>query len=510
MSQLAPGFWIAILYLLIRVALWPLVPVPEAAIHDEFSYLLAADTFAHGRLANPVHPMGAFFESPHIFISPRYMSMYQPGMGALLAVGQLLFGEPYLGVVLAMAVLCAALSQMLLAWTNRKWALIGGAAACIVFQPGMDWATSYMGGEIAAIAAAIALTAVGHIRRRRALWGLPHFSIAAALFLFSRPFEGAFFLTAILGVALCAGVRRLPLGPILWSNIPILGGAVAFQLYFNFRGTGSLWLVPYLLHDQMYSTFRIFWFLPLHAAHVYGHARLEAQHGLEGFEVSRWAAWQGLSAPLLFYRLVKNIFLVGIFSWLKLPIAVPFLGGLVAAFFRDAKVRIVAIVALSSAFPLLLITFHASHYAAPLIASLFLLAGLTLRRLYLFRINQFAAGKPTAIIILIALCLQTALAVFDLHDKLTDPLAPPSRVALIQQLEAQPGQHLVVVRYPNGGTWYVFQEWVYNAADPDLSRVVFAHDLGAERSAELRAYYKGRRAWLLEFSPDRSYTLNPL
>ena len=75
---------------------------------------------------------------------------------------------------------------------------------------------------------------------------------------------------------------------------------------------------------------------------------------------------------------------------------------------------------------------------------------------------------------------------------------PARRIEINRQIAAKPGKLLVFVRY-----WpqHIFQEeWVWNAADIDGARVVWARYLGPEENEKLLAYYPTRTPLL--FEPD--------
>jgi len=72
------------------------------------------------------------------------------------------------------------------------------------------------------------------------------------------------------------------------------------------------------------------------------------------------------------------------------------------------------------------------------------------------------------------------------------------RMQMEAQLKQLPEPQLVIVRYSRDHN--PLDEWVYNHADIDGSKVVWAREMDVADNLELIDYYRNRRVWLVE--PD--------
>jgi hypothetical protein len=146
------------------------------------------------------------------------------------------------------------------------------------------------------------------------------------------------------------------------------------------------------------------------------------------------------------------------------------------------------------------------HYAAPLLSTLSALLVEAMRRIRHWR----HGGRPVGIGITRAIVIYSAvmLAVYGVRvvrqPGRQSVVAPEGvwgapgnwqRAEVLARLQATPGEHLAIVRYSPD---YGGGEWVYNGADLDHAKVVWARDIpGVDPKALLR-YYRGRRIWLVE------------
>ncbi len=284
----------------IRAALLPWEPVPIPAIHDEMSYLLAGDTYASGRLANPPH---AFWETFHVLQQPVYASKYQPLQGLVLAFGEKFFGPPWAGVYLSAGLMCAAMCWMLQGWIEPELALLG--AVLFMLRAGIFgyWMNSYWGGAVAAIGGALVLGAVARIWRRKQLGHAATWAVGLAILMHSRPYDAAL-LGLLSGAVLVWALRKSDISlrtacvRVALPALLILTVSLAAVGYYDYRLTGSATTLPFQLFDKQYVVAPMFSFLPLRPEPVYRHAPMHEFFAVWNVELWKTARHESLNTFL--------------------------------------------------------------------------------------------------------------------------------------------------------------------------------------------------------------------
>jgi hypothetical protein len=485
----------------IRLLLLHFLPVPVPGIHDEFSYLLMADTFAYGRLANPSHPMWMSFETFHVNWFPTYSSMYPPAQGFILALGQIL-GHPWIGVLLSASAMCAAILWMLQAWMPSRWALLGAATAAMKFGIASYWMNSYWGGAVAAIGGAFVLGALPRIMRRAKIRDTLLLGLGIVILANSRPYEGLLLcIPAALYLFRRLAQKNSPFNlyhrirTVLFPLAAMLFLLAAFMGYYNWRLTGNPLLFPHRLNVRTYDTAPVF---------IWGHVKPARQYNNQQF-VDFYTDWEHQEYPGTFAGFESVSWLKitrysSTFFWMGLLLILP---GLPAAF-RDRRIRLLAITFFLVLAGLFTVTWSNSHYAAPLTCVIFALLVQSIRHLRTMRIARRPIGIALSWAIVALLALDTGSAV---THRACDPLrwtcqGDPSRLAIQKQLQNTRGKHLVIVRYAEGHN--VHDEWVFNGAEIDNAKVLWARELTPEQNTKLFAYFNDRQIWLV--TPDTDNT----
>ena len=465
---------------------------PQPSVHDEFSNLLAADTFASGQATNPTHPLWLHFETIHVLSQPSYQSKYPPGQGLLLAAGQVVVGEPYLAVWLATGIAAGAVYWMLQAWLPARWALAGGLLTALHAGITVYWGTSYAGGQLALIGGALLYGGLGRCRRSPNVSAGVTMGLGLAVLANSRPAEGL--LVSLPAAALLAwwGLRRVRNLPTM-SRVFVTAAAVlvpcaAAMAYYNWRVTGSAWNLPYQEHSRQYMAAPIFFWESVPQTPRYNHLELRSFYAEWEFEqYERQTTWAGYVRGRIKRFLWIALFYTPpalILFWLGIP-------GIV----RDGQIHWALGLLAFVGFALFFWIWLWPHYLAPCACLIMMVIMAGFRRVYTWRIGHWSLGRWLVAGSLLAqasmVLLIVGLSLFARDSGWND-----QRARTLTQLQKAPGQHLVLVAYRPSHNLH--HEWVYNAADIDGAKVVWARILDGRSNQRLLAYFRHRKIWYLK------------
>ncbi len=499
--------------MLLRLALLPLCPVPQPFTPDDFSFLLSGDTFASGRLANPTPAMWMHFETIHVSMRPTYMSMYFPAQGLVLAAGKVLFGHPWFGLLCVNALFCAALCWALQAWLPPGWALLGSLLAVLRIGLFSYWINTYTGGAaIAALGGALVLGALPRLLRHARLRDGCLLALGVVVLFMSRPYEGLLLclpVAFVLGRWILFG-RNRPAPAVLLRRaalpLAVLLAGAAWMADYDFHAFGHPLTLPYTVNRATYAVAPYWIWQAQRPEPAYRHPVMRDFYIEQELPVvTKFHTLLGGVAQTIFKPINTLKFFAGIALFPPLI--------MLRRVLHDRRTRLLVLCVCVLMAGMFVEVVLLPHYLAPFTVAFYAIGLQCMRHLRLWA----PAGKPIGrglVRALVVTCIaMAALRAWAAPLHLSLENWPPSawtanwcgpgelgapRARVLAALERQPGKQLAIVRYTtdHDPVW----EWVYNAADIDHAKVIWAREMDTAKNLELAHYYKDRTVWLVQ--PD--------
>jgi hypothetical protein len=167
---------------------------------------------------------------------------------------------------------------------------------------------------------------------------------------------------------------------------------------------------------------------------------------------------------------------------------------------RDRKVRLLSVLVAACLLAVIAVVWFEPHYAAPMAAAVFGIVVQAMRYLRRWRWRGRAVGIGlTRAVVILAFALVPVRAWMSRHrppDANDEHMGYRARFAA--ELNQAPGEQLVIVRYSSDHD--PGEEWVYNRADIDYAKIVWAREIRDEDIRPLLDYFRNRTVWLAE--PD--------
>lgn len=358
-----------------------------------------------------------------------------------------------------------------------------------------------LGGAIAALGGALLFGALPRIMHKPRAGNSTIFAIGLAILANSRPFEGlivSLLPTARLVIWLVRGkdlALEVRLFKVALPILVVVATTAGMMGYYNWRVTGDPVKFPYFVHKDTYMMAPLFAFQSESGPKVYNHQRLRNFHtGWELEPYLRQQTFLGVMGEAGKKLGVLWGFYVGPLLSLPLLIALRFT-------WRNRRMRLPLLACALMIAAFLPLNWVLPHYSAPItcLMVLFLVQALRQARLWSWHGRaigrQFAYGIPAAFFA--SLVVTAAIQV-----RYSNAGWSAERARLLRELNRLPGRHLILVQYDARET-DSHVEWVFNDADIDNAKVVWARDTDSGNRRQLLRYFEDREVWLLVYQEQK-------